>query len=175
MTLGHLPTIGDKYYTGFDAETFLINDSTALNGYGKATTQGTIEAVYMASAYHTGHVFGFKNSSGNTQPLYKMCVKNQANIIVAARHSNTTDARLIATDIGQLVDTMAYVSIAYPGTLADIDTEVDGTDYNVTGGTTGWGNNSHITIRKQKAYYKHDSLPLPRKDILHQVLQPRAY
>lgn len=140
-TGGKYPTVGDAYFTGFSSDTFFVNSDADLHAMGPITTAGTLEAVFMMEATHTGQVFGFKNVSGNTQPLYKLCVKNQANLCVAGRHTTTTAARYVANGVGYNLGELMQSSVTYGGTIATIDTEVDGEDYAITAGDTGWGNN----------------------------------
>lgn len=138
---GKYPTVGDSYFTDFTSDTFFINSDADLQAFGPITTAGTLEAVYMMDSAHTGQVFGFNNVSGSAQPLYKLCVKNQNNLCVAGRHTSTTAARYVANDVGYHLGEIMRSSVTYGGTIASIDTEVNGVDYSVTAGDTGWGNN----------------------------------
>lgn len=140
-TGGQYPTVGDSYFTDFSSDTFFINSSTDLQVFGPINVDGTLEAVYMMETAHTGQVFGFKNVSGSSQPLYKLCVKNQANLCVAGRYSSTTASRYVANDVGYHLGEIMRSSVTYSGTIASIDTEVDGVDYAIEAGNTGWGNN----------------------------------
>lgn len=140
-TGGKYPTVGASYFADFSSDTFFVNSDASLQAMGKITTQGTLEAVYMMETAHTGQVFGFKNVSGNTQPLYKLCVKNQANLCVAGRYSSTTAARYIANNVGYHLGEIMRSSVTYGGSIASIDTEVDGVDYEIAAADSGWGNN----------------------------------
>lgn len=138
---GKYPTVGDTYFTGFDADTFFISSNSDLAAMGPITTAGTLEAVYMMETAHTGQVFGFKNISGSSASLYKLCVKNQANLCVAGRYTTTTAARYAANGVGYHLGEIMRSSVTYGGSIAAIDTEVDGEDYDIIASDSGWGNN----------------------------------
>ena len=138
---GKYPTVGSTYFTGFTADTFFVSTDSDLQAMGPITTKGTLEAVYMADAAHTGQVFGFKNVSGSSAVLYKLCVKNQANLCVAGRYTTSTASRYVANSVGYHLNEVMRSSVTYGGSIATIDTEVDGADYSLTAGDSGWGNN----------------------------------
>ena len=52
----------------------------------------------------------------------------------------------MANGVGYALEELQQSSVTYPGTIAGIDVEVDGADYTISPGDTGWGNNGGTCI-----------------------------